>query len=149
MDLARSLGIDLHKGILVNDQMKTSIDGIYACGDCAEHKGMNYAIWPEAVAQGKVAGINALGGNATYTPIVPFHIYHGMNMKLFSMGDVGTDPHKTYTFHTIIQSDHFEKYIFNNDILVGGILIDSMAKVATIKQAINDKSSKSHFLMNL
>ena len=42
--LAQSAGIEVNRGIIVNDYMETSIPGIYAVGECAEHRGIAYGL---------------------------------------------------------------------------------------------------------
>ena len=66
--LAADAGISVERAVIVDAQMKTNIEDIYACGDCAQYEGVNYAIWPQAVEEGKVAGANAAGEELTYLP---------------------------------------------------------------------------------
>jgi NADH oxidase (H2O2-forming) len=59
-------------GILVDDSMCTSVQGIYACGDCVEAKDLVTGhpilslLWHNARQQGEVVGYNASGVNRTY-----------------------------------------------------------------------------------
>ena len=53
--IAKEAGITVDRAIVVNEAMETNVPGVYACGDCAQFQGINYALWPEAQAQGKVA----------------------------------------------------------------------------------------------
>jgi nitrite reductase (NADH) large subunit len=46
LTLAKSVGLEIDKGVKVNDQMKTSLEGIFAAGDLIEHRGRFYGIWP-------------------------------------------------------------------------------------------------------
>ncbi len=63
---------NLGNGIIVDSFMKTPIDNIYAAGDVIKSSDMlsgeqkNIAIWPLAVKQGSIAGINMAGGNIKY-----------------------------------------------------------------------------------
>ncbi len=134
--LAKNAGLNIDRGILVDDFMQTSTKNIYAAGDCAEFAGINYAIWPEAVEQGKIAGLNASGIKTVYEPVVPFNIYHGMDMKLFSIGDVGGNPANNYAVHREGDADHFEKYFYINDVIVGGILMGNISKSGKLKKAV-------------
>lgn len=43
-DLAREAGLEVKRGIIVNDFMQTSHPDIYAAGECAEHRGKLYGI---------------------------------------------------------------------------------------------------------
>ncbi len=72
--LAQKAGIAVGRtgAICTNPRMATSVKDVYAAGDCAEtvHLITNTPIVPAlgttAVRQGKVAGINAVGGYAVY-----------------------------------------------------------------------------------
>lgn len=59
--IAKEAGIGTDRAVIVNEKMETSLPDIYACGDCAQYEGMNYAIWPQALEEGKVAGAQAAG----------------------------------------------------------------------------------------
>lgn len=60
--LAEKSGIKVSRGILVDEKMQTSLEGIYACGDLAEYNGTVPGLMSIAVKQGEIAGINASGG---------------------------------------------------------------------------------------
>ena len=147
--LAQQAGIEVSKGIVVNDQMQTSVENIYAAGDCAEYNGINYGIWPEAVSQGKTAGLNMIGHKATYETLVPFHIYHGMNMRLFSIGDVGSLGEEAYDIIRFEYDDHFEKIFFKDGHIAGGILMGNISKSAKLKNALSHNLTKEAFLESL
>ncbi len=65
-------GVDVHHGILVGDDMQTSVPGIYAAGDVVEVRSAHTgeptlgAIWPNAIAQGRVAGRSMAGLTEPY-----------------------------------------------------------------------------------
>jgi NAD(P)H-nitrite reductase large subunit len=123
--------------------METSAADIYACGDCAEFDGINYAIWPEALAQGKTAGLSAIGIHQPYETVIPFNIYHGMNLRLFSMGDVSEGDDVAIKSNG--NKEAYEKYFFKNGKIVGGILLGNIAKSAKLKKAIAEGLSQDSF----
>ncbi len=57
-------------GLVVDDHCRTSVDGVYAAGDCTAYcdfitgRPLPVGLGSVAVRQGRVAGINAAGGNA-------------------------------------------------------------------------------------
>mgnify|MGYP000265225736 CR=1 FL=1 len=53
IDLARASGVDVSRGILVNDRFETSIPNIYAIGDCAEFETGVQQLWYTARAHGE------------------------------------------------------------------------------------------------
>lgn len=63
--LAKKMGLNVNRGIVVNDKMETSRPGVYAAGDCAEFSGGRpIQLGTIAVRSGRVAGANAAGGDA-------------------------------------------------------------------------------------
>ena len=86
IELAREAGIAVNRGVIVDDRMATSVPGVFAVGDVAEHGGMTLGLWPIAAKQGEVAAVNALGGDATLTAEVPATILKGVGLDLFSIG---------------------------------------------------------------
>ncbi len=68
-DFLDGSGIKIDDGIVVDEFMQTSIDGVYAAGDCAQGKdfstgGFNVqAIQPTAVEHGKLAASNIVHGH--------------------------------------------------------------------------------------
>ena len=85
-------GIACRRGILVDDTMRTNIEGVYAAGDVAEarsffgpEKVLN-AILPDAVEQGRVAGANIAGGDERYSGGLPLNIFSFFGNWAFSCG---------------------------------------------------------------
>ena len=96
ISLAQKAGLETGRGVMVNEHMETNIQDIYACGDCAEYQGMNDAVWPQAVEQGKTAGANAAGEEKEYVRTEPALTFHGMNTALYAAGDNGRNPKLLY-----------------------------------------------------
>ena len=91
-ELAKEAGIEVNRGIVVDDRMATSVPGVYAVGDVAEHNGMVLGLWPIAAKQGEVAAMNALGGDETLTAEVPACILKGAGIELSSIGRIDPEP---------------------------------------------------------
>ena len=53
-DLARTAGLEVKRGVVVNDFMETSDPHIYAVGECVEHRGVCYGLVAPLFEQGKV-----------------------------------------------------------------------------------------------
>ena len=139
--IAEGCGIDINRAIVVNDRMETSVSDVYACGDCAEYNGINYALWSEAIEQGKAAGINLAGGSYVYETIIPSTTLNGFDSKVFSIGDVGSNPELKYEVYKDYDGKNFKKLYFVNDTLAGGILIGDTSKTAALAEGF-EKSKK-------
>ena len=87
MTLAQAAGLTVDRGLVVDDEMRTSDPVIYAAGDLAQHRGTVYGIWPASVEQAKVAAANALGDHQVYEGTVPVTQLKVVGVDLFSLGD--------------------------------------------------------------
>ena len=63
VDLARTAGLDVNRGIVVDDGLQTSLAGIHAIGECAEHRGVCYGLVEPAYEQARVLA-RRLAGDA-------------------------------------------------------------------------------------
>lgn len=141
--IAKEAGIETERAVVVNSRMETSAENVYACGDCAQYQGVNYAIWPQAVEEGKVAGANAAGEALEYTTVPAALSFHGMNTALYSIGDNGSNPdlvYKTVEFKDTARKQ-YEKYYFRNNRLCGVILIGDVSRMAELTEAVEKKAS--------
>jgi ferredoxin-nitrate reductase len=69
--LAKDAGIEVGRGILVDDEMRTSAPSVWAVGECAEHRGTVYGLWAPVAAQARVAGASVSGDPAAFHGEVP------------------------------------------------------------------------------
>lgn len=81
-------GVALGRAVTVDDHMRTSVDGIYACGDVAEYQGRCWGLLSVAQEQGKIAGANAAGGEAVYVETPPSPMLKVGPVSVFSVGDM-------------------------------------------------------------
>ena len=85
--------VKVNRGIVVDDRMMTSADGIYAAGDCCEgtelQSGSNMIIglWANAAHQGTTAGANMAGAKAEFDGNFLHNITHFMDMDFIGFGD--------------------------------------------------------------
>lgn len=141
--IAKEAGVQIERAIVVDQTMKTNIDGIYACGDCAQFEGINYAIWPQALEMGKVAGANAAGEKVSYQTVTAALTFNGMDTSLYSAGDNGKEPeqlYKTVEFKDT-QKNTYEKYYYFNGRLAGTILLGDTSKLAKVTQDIEEHAN--------
>lgn len=64
--MAKKSGIEINRGILVNDFMETNIPNVYSVGECVEHRGISYGLVAPLYEQGavlakKLAGLETDG----------------------------------------------------------------------------------------
>ncbi|MFA9423502.1 MAG: FAD-dependent oxidoreductase [Sedimentibacter sp.] len=144
--IAEGCKMEIKRAIVVNNKMETADKDIYACGDCAEFDGINYALWSEAIEQGKTAGINAVGGNYIYETIIPSTTLNAYESSVFSIGDIGSDPDAEYNIFEEKNDKNYKKLYFKNNILVGGILIGDTSKTVELLQGFENKQTMEEMI---
>lgn len=88
MDFLKGTPIATNRGIVVDDRMRTNVEGVWAAGDVAEHKGLTYGLWTVAREQGQVAGADMAGQPTNYEGSLPSSLLKITGINVFSMGDV-------------------------------------------------------------
>lgn len=143
--LARITGLKVNQGIIVNDFMETSFDGIYAAGDIAEHRGVVYGLWNAAMYQGAIAGMNAAGKKSGFGGIPRSNTIKVLGVDLFSIGVIEPCDGSC----TVIERENDGSYIsllFRDGHMEGAILYGDTSRSADVKKAIEDKKDFSRVL---
>ncbi len=86
VSLARDAGLACERGIVVDDQMRTSTEGVLAVGECAEHRGVVYGLVAPIVEQARVAADTLLDRPGSYTGSVPSAKLKVAGIDLVSIG---------------------------------------------------------------
>jgi len=84
--LARAAGLACERGIVVDDQMRTSANAVLAVGECVEHRGTVYGLVAPIVEQARVAADTLLDRPATYAGSVPSAKLKVAGIDLVSIG---------------------------------------------------------------
>lgn len=143
VELAKTAGIDVNWGIVVDEKMTTSVPTVFAAGDVAE--GINgstgqkqvVATWVNACVQGKTAGINMSDGDATCS---------GLNGNVCSIlgnsvASVGITKPVAGVHHSISHTDPGGKYYRNiifdeDDGIVGAVMMGEVSDIGVIRNII-------------
>jgi len=149
--IAQEAGIEIKRAIVVNNKMETGLEEVYACGDCCEFNGVNYALWSEAIEQGKCAGINAAGDEYVYEQIIPSTTMNAFNSSIFSIGDIGSDSNSVYQVYEIKapNSKNYKKLYFKGDLLVGGVLIGDTSKTVSLIEGFEKGKNMKEMIESL
>ena len=138
-ELADMIGLESKKGVVVNDRMETARENIYAAGDLIEHREKFYGIWPAAEKQGKIAGINMAGGEATYEGTTMSNVLKIVGVDLAAAGDIDAEGNH----ESIVKKDRenfiYRKIVIKDNILAGCILYGDISGYRKILKAIEAK----------
>lgn len=132
-ELFKDTGLNVNRGVVVDEFMRTSRPAVYAAGDVAEFNGRVYGLWPVALEQGRVAGTNAAGGSIRYHEIPPSNALMVMGTALFSVGRPSGERELADDRGTA----GYRKLFFDGgNRLTGGILIGEVKDGQKIKTAL-------------
>ena len=94
----KDTGLNIDKGITVNNNLETNIADVYAIGDCAQISEPKpgrrpiEAIWYTGRMMGEVAAYNACGKPVTYDPGIWFNSAKFLDIEYQVYGDVLANP---------------------------------------------------------
>ncbi|WP_319779787.1 FAD-dependent oxidoreductase [Maridesulfovibrio sp.] len=130
--LAEEAGLSVDKGILVDDNMFTGVDNIYAAGDVAQARDVVFdkdkvvPIWSNAYTQGYYAGRNMAGNNSAYPGTMSMSSISFFGLPTISVGEVNPDSadpdYEIYTFFDEPKQS-YRRLVFKKDQLVGYVLV--------------------------
>jgi nitrite reductase (NADH) large subunit len=88
VELARKAGLQVNRGIVVNDFIETSHPDIFAVGECVEHNGTCYGLVAPLLEQGKILAATITGNKGPrFEGSVPAAKLKIMGVDVFSAGD--------------------------------------------------------------
>ena len=79
--LARAAGLPVARGIVVDDTLRAGAPGVWAVGECAEHRGVVYGLWAPLAEQARVAGARVAGDPAAFHGAVPADDAEGLRRR--------------------------------------------------------------------
>jgi nitrite reductase (NADH) large subunit len=121
LELAEPLGLKTDKGVVVDERLQTNQTDIYAAGDVAEFRGMPYGIWPAALEQGKIAGTNMAGGEATYNGTTMANTLKVVGVDLASAGNI--DAENEFESKVTTDQGQYKKIVLENNQIIGCIML--------------------------
>ena len=145
--LAVKSGIKTNRGVMVDNQLRTSIDGIYAAGDVAEFEEKVYGIIPAAMEQAKIAATNIAGKELqSYTGTILSNTLKVINIELMSIGIVNPEDKKFEEIQKIDkQKGVYKKLVLYQGKIVGAIFLGAKKKVISIKKLIDQETDITRY----
>jgi nitrite reductase (NADH) large subunit len=137
-ELALEAGIKVNRGIVVDRNLRTSADDVYAVGDVSEFEGRVYGIIPAALEQASIAAANMLGEEDNiYAGTVPSNTLKVVDVELTSIGLVNP---KESRYEEIKKTDKkkgvYKKLVLDKGKIVGAILLGDKKGLMSIKKLI-------------
>jgi nitrite reductase (NADH) large subunit len=147
IDLVKDSQIKIDEGIIVNDLLQTDIANIYAAGDVCQAfdlalgKTSVNALWPVAVEQGKVAGMNMAGDKVNYAGALGMNSLEFFGLPVISLGIFNTrqDPAFIELKNVDTKLNIYKKLVIKDNLLVGAVLVGNISNSGVFLSLIREK----------
>ena len=138
-------GVETDNGILVDSQLRTNVDDIYAAGDVAQGLDFStggqsvHAIQPTAVDHGRIAAVNMMGGSSFYKGSLSMNVLDTAGLVSTSFGSWGGVEGGDSV--TLVDKENY-KYVrlnFKGDLLVGAITVGRTDFIGVLRGLIQSE----------
>lgn len=137
--LAVDAGLEVRKGIVVDDELRTSDPYIHAIGDCAEHDGVVHGLAGPALEQADVLASVLNGDGARYSgtrALTRLTLASSTSpLDLAAFGDPTPRPGDDVVQLADATRGAYRKVVVRGDRLVGGVLLGDLASVGALARA--------------
>lgn len=143
--LARQAGLEVDRGVVVDNRLVTSHGDVFAAGDVAEHQHQVYGIWGPSQYQGSIAGRNMAGGSVEFGGIPPSHTLKVLGLDAFSIGQI--EPGDAGCKVLEREADgRYCRFVCRDNCLVGAVLLGDAKLATAVTKAIEGRGDLSELL---
>ena len=149
IDFLDGTGVTIHRGVFVDAYQRTSLEGIYAAGDVAEtvdmfsgERAVN-AIWPEALNQGRIAGLNMAGVATAYEGSMAMNVTTVIGTPIASIGRWNPQVDEGHQIREVRddQRRSYRKLVFTGEQLVGAMLVGDFEDAGILHNMIRTRTT--------
>ena len=120
VQMAKDAGLEVEKGVVVSDQLRTSDRNIYALGECVEHRGAVFGLVAPLYEQAKVLAETLMGREAAFVQKSLSTKLKVTGCDLFSAGDFADGPERENILYRA--EGVYKRLILEGDKLVGAVM---------------------------
>ncbi|KZM48204.1 nitrite reductase large subunit NirB [Labrenzia sp. OB1] len=121
-ELARTVGLNVNRGVLVGDDMRTSDEDIFALGECVEHRSMCYGLVAPLYEMAGVIAENLLEGSAEYTGSATATKLKVTGVDLYSAGDFVEGKDREEIVLRDASAGVYKRLVLRDNVIVGAVL---------------------------
>ncbi|WP_282028553.1 nitrite reductase large subunit NirB [Paracoccus marcusii] len=125
--LANDAGLEVARGITVDDHMRTSDPAIFALGECVEHDGQLFGLVAPLYDQARVLAATLAGQDAAFQPVQTATKLKVTGCDLFSAGDFAEAPGREDIVFRDPGRGIYKRLILEGDRLIGAVMYGDTA----------------------
>lgn len=134
-ELADNSGLDVENGILVDDFMRTNCDGVYAIGECAEHRGVTHGLISPGYEQAEACVGHILSKPIPYSGKQGELQFKFRNFSSHVLGVVNDESAESIVYKNTLKNIYRKLYIRNRRI-IGAVLIGEWSESGRVAAII-------------
>lgn len=142
-ELVKGAGGEVSRGVVTDEKQQTSLQNVYAAGDCAESFDITsgarkvLALLPNAYRQGYTAGVNMAGGEASFADAMPLNAIGFFGSHVLTAG--------SYEGESFVQAegDVYRRFFCKDGVLKGFILVNSPERAGIYTSLIRNQTPLS------
>jgi nitrite reductase (NADH) large subunit len=131
--LAQDAGLDIGRGVRVDDAMRTSDPAIFALGECAEHRGLTYGLVEPAYEQADVLARRLIAGAGSYAGTALATSLKVSGLPVFSAGEVIEAEGDEAAVWSDPGLGLYRKLVVRDGRLVGAVFVGDVAEQAAVR----------------
>lgn len=141
VELAREAGLPVKRAIVVDDGLQVA-PGIYAVGECAEHRGITYGLVAPVWEQARVLAQRLSGHNpdAQYRGSNVSTRLKVMGVELASMGEAREREGDEVIQYVEARKGRYKKLVIRENRLAGAVLLGDARKAAMLMQLFDGQT---------
>lgn len=138
-ELALRADLPVHRGIRVDDQLRTADPDIFAVGECAEHRGTVYGLAHPGLEQAAVAAAVIAGGSARYVGSVSATRLKVLDLPVFSIGRVREEDRLDFARARVHRGEagrSYAKVVTERGRVVGALSVGDVPDLGRLHEAV-------------
>lgn len=145
VELARTAGLHVERGIVVDDALRTSDPAVFAVGECAQHDGQVYGLVAPAWEQAAVLADVLTGGDARYRGSRTVTRLKAMDLDVVAMGETAPSLEDCGDGLEVLQwadpvRSVYKKLVVRGGVVVGAVLLGDTATSGVVTQAFDRRT---------
>jgi ferredoxin-nitrate reductase len=132
--LAAAAGLEVRRGIVVDDSLRASAPNVWAVGECAEHRGVVHGLWPPLRAMAQAAGATIGGRPGAFHGALTATTLKVSGIDLFCAGDPALHAGDEEVLELDTRRGRYKRLIVRDGRLAGATLLGDLADAPRLRE---------------
>jgi ferredoxin-nitrate reductase len=132
--LAAASGLEVKRGVVVDDSLRASAPNVWAVGECAEHRGVVHGLWPPLRAMASAAGATIAGRPGAFHGALTATTLKVSGVDLFCAGDPSLEPGDEELLELDTRRGRYKRLIVRAGRLAGATLLGDMTDAPRLRE---------------